>query len=512
MQGFVALAVAGAAVLAGTPANAAEPHFSFTPSFIASTDSATPGTTTYYPSGWLPLGAHVVDGVTHKTRVYFGFDIGGVPRARLSSARLRVIDVAATDCTRPRALEGRPVADFTTANSWNRPPASAGSTVTPVAEAPGCEAVLDFNLTAALDKALQRQQSRLYVEIKVPGGKENKPEYGRYLDQNNFHLDVELTNRPPGTPTKPAYDLDTPCSVGTYYAAYDFTVRADQTDPDAGDMLRTEVEYWPLSDPAAKTSIPTFQGSGGDGVFGFGTIQVGGLAEGGYGWHARTYDQRAYSDWSASCTFVVDHTAPNTPGVSSVDYPENSPTPTGEAGHPGTFVLTADGSDDVVEFLYGSSPFGLSQRVAATQPGGTATIQWAPRGTGLQTLYVASLDRAHLRSPVRAYKMNVRSFGVSAWAAGQVPDPAGSGGSVVTLHFETQVGNGITRIAYSVDGGTQQFAAVGTDGVAEAQTAPLAIGEHTLTYAGQDSTGASHFDPVTTYFYVVAEPAATVDG
>ncbi|MDG6103914.1 hypothetical protein Daura_23655 [Dactylosporangium aurantiacum] len=496
----------------GTSAEAAEPHFSFTPSFIALTDSATPGTTTFYPNGWLPLGAHVVDGATHKTRVYFGFDIGGVPRARLRSAQLRVIDMGATDCSKPRALEGRPVADFTTANSWNRPPASAGSTVTPVAEAPGCEAVINFDLTAGLDKALQRQQRRLYVEIKVPGGKENELAYGRYLDQNNFHLNVELTNTAPRTPTKLTYDGDTDCFAATYYAGTDFTVRADQSDPDAGDALRTEIEYWPLSDPAATTPIQTFQGSGGDGVFGFGTIQIGGLAEAAYGWHARTYDQRAYSAWSAACTFVVDRTVPNTPGVSSTDYPENPPAPTGEVGHPGTFTFTANGSDDVVEFLYGTSPFSLFQRVAADHPGGSATVQWTPRATGVQTLYVASLDRAHLRSPARAYKINVRSYGVNAYPTGQAPDPAGTRAAVVTMHFETQAGNGLTRFAYSIDGGAQQFAPVGADGVTDVQTAPLGFGEHTLTYAGQDSAGTSHYDPITTTFYVLDAPAITSDG
>ncbi|MET7423119.1 hypothetical protein [Dactylosporangium sp. NPDC005555] len=506
--------VAAAAVLAATPASAAEPHFSFTPTFSALTDSATPGTATYYPEGSLPLGAHVVGGVTHKTRVYFGFDIGNVPRARLHAAKLRVIDTGATDCGTPRALEARPVAEFTTANSWNRPPASAGSTVTPVAETPGCQSVLNFDLTDGLDRALKKHQSRLYVEIKVPGGKENKLEFGRYLDQSNYRLNVELTNTPPKTPTKVGYTYGDSgsCAGSTYYAGYDFTVFAEQTDPDAGDALRTEAELWPTGNPSAVTSIPVSQTSGGDGVWGSGYVGIGGLAEGTYAWHARTYDERAYSAWSAPCTFVVDKTAPNAPGVSSVDYPENPPLPTGEAGKPGTFVFTANGSGDVTEFVYGTSRFSLNNRVAADHVGGTATVEWRPWGSGPQTLYVASIDRARLMSVVREYKINVRSYGVNAWRTDQVPDPAGSRGAVVTLHFETQVGNGITRIAYTVDGGAQQYATVGADGVAEGPTVPLPAGQHELTYAGQDSSGASHYDPVTTYFFSVDDPEVTSDG
>ncbi|MGI5237909.1 CBM96 family carbohydrate-binding protein [Dactylosporangium sp. CA-139066] len=512
-KALVVTAVAAAAILAAAPANAAEPHFSFTPSFLAYTDSATPGTTSFYPSGNLPVGANVVDGVTHKTRVYFGFDIGNVQRVRLTTAQLVVRELSATDCTKPRALSARPVAEFTAANTWANPPATSGKAVAAVADSADCASRIRFDLTQALDTALKGGKSRLWIELRVAGGDENKPAFGRYLYQNSYNLEVTLTNTPPKTPTRLTYGDGTACSAGTYYTGYDLSFNADQTDADRNppDALKSEIEYWPLSNPGNVTSLPTNQGSGGDGVFGSAYLPVSQVAEGAYAWHARTYDQRAYSGWSASCPFTVDKTKPNAPTVSSPEYPENPPAPTGEAGHEGTFLFTANGSDDVKEFLYGTSPSSLYNRVPADQLGGAATIQWRPWGSGEQSLYVASLDRAHNLSPVRQYKFNVRTYGVTVWPTGQAPDPAGSRGVVVTLHFTTQVGNGLTKIAYAIDGGAQQFASVGADGVVDAVTTPLAAGEHTLTYSGLDGAGTSHFDSSTT-FYASDEPAVTSDG
>lgn len=511
---FSVVAVAAlTAVLASTPANAAEPHFSLTPSFIAYTDSSTPDSTMFYPSGDLPVGANRVDGVVHTTRVYFAFDIGGVPRVRLQQAKLSLWETAVNDCSQPRALEARPVKAFTSTNTWADPPAPTGKAVPAVAETPGCAAAVSFDLTTALDRVLQDKQSQLWLEVRVSGGKETKPQYGRSFWQNEFHFTVDLTNTPPKTPTKLTYSGDVSCTAGTYYAGYDFTADIDQTDADRNpsDLLSTEVEYWPLTDPAQLTSVPTSQGSGPDGPFGSAYFRVGELAEGEYAWHARTYDSRAYSDWSVPCYFTVDKTKPATPTVSSPEYPENPSAPTGEVGKPGTFLFTANGSADVTGFLYGTSPYSLYDRVPADQLGGAATIRWTPWQSGEQSLYVASVDRAFNVSPPREYKINVRSYDVSAWSISQAPDPAGTRGIVVTLHFTTQAGNGITTIAYAIDGGAQQFATVGANGVVDAVTPPVAAGEHTLVYSGREANGTAHYE-YSTSFYASDEPSVTSDG
>jgi len=76
-----------------------------------------------------------------------------------------------------------------------------------------------------------------------------------------------------------------------------------------------------------------------------------------------------------------------------------------------------------------------------------------------------------------------------------IRDNGGRGRSIGFGSFDHHIVHGRTL------NGAQQFVPVGPDGVAEVPTAPLAAGEHALSYAGQDSTGASHFPPVTTYFF-----------
>ena len=53
--------------------------------------------------------------------------------------------------------------------------------------------------------------------------------------------------------------------------------------------------------------------------------------------------------------------------MSSPEYPENPPNPTG--GQEGTFLFTANGQADVVEFWYGDEPFSMWNRVPADQTG-----------------------------------------------------------------------------------------------------------------------------------------------
>ncbi|HEU5473088.1 MAG TPA: hypothetical protein VFV67_20775 [Actinophytocola sp.] len=76
-------------------------------------------------------------------------------------------------------------------------------------------------------------------------------------------------------------------------------------------------------------------------------------------------------------------TRPGVPTVGSTDYPENNPYPgVGAPGLPGRFTFDANGSADVVGFRYGE--FFASTFVAADRPGGSATVEFAPRGQGTE--------------------------------------------------------------------------------------------------------------------------------
>jgi hypothetical protein len=492
------------ALVGGTalPAHAAEPHYSVTYAFLAYTDSATPDETTYWPDrNDLPVGTTVDDdGVRHTNRTYVAFEIGGMNRARLSSAKLATSEYAVDDCSAQRALSVRPIVPFD-GHTWADPPATAGPAVSMTATGPQCQETVTADLTTALDRALSRGQDKLWLELRVPQRRETDPRYARRV-YDQFRFEVNLTNRPPDKPTElSVWNDDIPCT-DDYTVNQDFSGYALMTDPDRnpGDVLSPEFEFWNTATPAVRTPLSTGISYGAE-VHGVGHVPAGTLPDGRYGWQARTFDTRAYSPWSDTCHFTVDRTAPATaPTVASPEYPENSPAPTGLVWRNGTFLFTAAGVADVVSFEYGLSRWSMS-RVSADQPGGAATVRWAPTTAGEQTLLVRSVDRAGNRSPERAYRINVRDLRVEAYSVAQSADPAG--GTAVRMRFATQAGNGITTVVYQVDGGPEQSVAIGADGVAEPVLGALQAGEHRLQYTGRDAAGTVLTYAYDTAFWVV---------
>ncbi|MBQ1072355.1 hypothetical protein KBX06_04115 [Micromonospora sp. C31] len=512
----VAALVLGAVGLPAGPAAAAEPHHVLTPSFLAYTDSTKPDSAVFHPSGGdIPVGSWRDDVQTvHTSRVYVTFDIGGIYAGRVSKAALVARESRANDCSRARTTTARPTAAFTGENSWSSPPRTIGKAVDATAEGSDCTSWrTTWDLAAALRDALTRGDDKLTTELRIPKRHEGSVFHGRWLETNEFRFEVELTNTAPLKPTR-LYNgnTDTPCGAA-YFARSDFSAYANMTDRDRdpGDSLTPEFEFWPVADPSAVTAMQTAVSSGGDGLSGVGTVPVTSLPDGEYAWHARTYDQRAWSPWSDPCRFLVDRTAPGVPPtVASPEYPENPTSPTGGTDVTGTFLLTAHGVGDVVRFQYGENQWSLYNQVPADQLGGAATIQWRPRGAGAQTLYVVSVDRAGNTSPVRAYTFNVRDRTVTAWSTKQEPDPSGAG-IAVTIRFGTQPGNGVTTVTYRVDGAAEQSVAMGAEGVAEPVIGPLKGGQHTLAYAGRNAAGEALYEQETT-FYVDDAPTVASDG
>lgn len=99
-------------------------------------------------------------------------------------------------------------------------------------------------------------------------------------------------------------------------------------------------------------------------------------------------------------------TTPSSPTVSSTDYPADSTGQvSGGSGVPGSFTFDAHGDTSVVGFLYGRNT--LTDYVPADQPGGTATIQWAPPYTGYEIIQVESVDAAGNTSDEIQYYFDV---------------------------------------------------------------------------------------------------------
>jgi hypothetical protein len=401
----VAMAVTAAVAAPAHATTTADrpPQFSVGPSLYAYTDSAKPDEATYYPDdSQAPVGTWAdEDGGTHVSRVHASFDVGGVNLARLQSATLELPEQYG-DCAGVRDLVVRQTEAFDVV-TWNAPPATKGAAV-PVTPT-DCGARPTADVTALVSRTLAKGGTTLWVQIRVPQGHEADPAYRRTLNFTDVRLQATFTNQAPLKPAKLfQYNDYTPCAAD-FAASSNFSVYASMVDRDRDpyDTLTPEFEYWPVADPAAVVPMSTGIQYGGSGTFGVGDVPGRTLAEGTYGWHARVFDGQAYSPWSASCTFTIDHTAPGVPTVASPDYPENTDEPV-VRGLAGTFLLTANGSADVVGFGYGRDG-SFEGNVTADQPGGAAILTWRPQ-PGRHTLTVWSFDAAGNRSAPRSYVIN----------------------------------------------------------------------------------------------------------
>lgn len=124
-------------------------------------------------------------------------------------------------------------------------------------------------------------------------------------------------------------------------------------------------------------------------------------------WRVRGEDGRASGGWSPWCEIGVDTDAPGVePAVASQEYPENA---WGDGvGRAGTFVLGANGVQDVTAFLYGLNT-NPAIEVRADAAGGSATVRLTPMEEGPNVLSVRSKDAAGKQGPIRSYVFNVRA-------------------------------------------------------------------------------------------------------
>ncbi|MBP2328896.1 hypothetical protein JOF56_009281 [Kibdelosporangium banguiense] len=123
-----------------------------------------------------------------------------------------------------------------------------------------------------------------------------------------------------------------------------------------------------------------------------------------------------FGPYTETCYFTVDVVSPNSPTVSSTDFPDG--VAVRWVGETGSVAFAATG-DDIAGFAYGFSP-ETPLRVAADQQG-KATVPitlWPdqPGGTSgiLQRLYVRTVDRAdNMSSSAPAWEVNAKSRAVS---------------------------------------------------------------------------------------------------
>ncbi|TDQ05016.1 hypothetical protein [Labedaea rhizosphaerae] len=386
-----------ASVLVAPAASATSEHLSTTAESYV--DSAAPSSA--LEPDWdtdLPVGARVIDGMTHLSKSYVTFDLSGVTGVPIASARLTAAEQSVANCKKNRASTQAWLTGTATAPTWDTQPAELVKLPTPVVYDTCTRGSLAWNATTALRQAIRDGRTSVTFVLRLPDTQQADPAFARSYSQ--VSLDVD-TDQPPDTATY--------LSVGgrhcgpdpVYVDTLNPPMSGNTTDPEY-DTLAVRFEWWPTAHPAQKQHLDlTGVSAGGETETYFPADLVENTQ---YTWHMRVSDAYNAGQWSANCSFIPDVTRPSVaPVVSSTDYPRESTGPGhGGSGIPGTFTFTANGVPDVVG--YGWQFDQMSGFVDAPQPGAPVTLQLTPNASGPTQLLVYSYDRAGQRSPAADYR------------------------------------------------------------------------------------------------------------
>ncbi|WP_156076934.1 hypothetical protein [Saccharothrix sp. NRRL B-16314] len=448
---LVAALIGSLAVVPGTAAAAQSPNWATQNSTKwLSTDSRTPDVAV--TTGDARVGSwRDAEGKHHIAKSYFTFDLTRFTGTQLFTASIRTPELAANDCAKPRATEVW-VVEPSDAITWANQPREVVRVAGPTGP-DGCTTPwLNWNVLDVVKQAVAEGRTSLTVAVRVAEEFQGDVAYGR--THNAFAVLNTTFNTPPATPTNLQVEHQPCTGEPMYFAGTRPFVSARASDPDGTYGLDGRLAFWPVDAPDRRVEVRTQGGDRVTGWFPEGMIQDGGT----YAFAARAEDGFANSEWSAPCVFTSDLTAPaKAPTVTSTVYREDGGPPgDGGDGIPGDFTFSADGDQDVVAFDY-SGPGIQGGRVAADQPGGSATVTVTPTTDGPVSIQVSGIDRVGYRSPARTYRYWVRSTAPSVeMPLFEIGEPRD-----VVL---TATQPGATAFVYQLDGGAEQTVPVGEDG------------------------------------------------
>lgn len=352
---------------------------------------------------------YVCAGPCFNSRSYVEMATAGLPGKFIHSATLAVNVLQSHDCADAGPTELWLTGPISAATTWNKQPGwirrqSENNTTNNLQYCPdGNGGYTEFPATDAIKTAAASGWTAVTFALR-----------GKDEANDNFWRRFALTpvlrvwyNSYPNTPDQ----LSTrsgkkyfPCVNGAgrpYIGDAVPWLSARFRDPDQG-MLNARFYWGPVGQPASGSA-----GVAGIPTGGIREVQVpaGAFVDGGtYAWRVQASDSQLYSPMSPSCELTIDRTAPGAPMVSSTDYPPHSSD--GYAGDTGVFTFGANGTGDVVKYVYttdGTDPEVLgSPSVNATSLGGGATVRLTVR-EGENTVRVRSVDRADNPGPVVDY-------------------------------------------------------------------------------------------------------------
>ncbi|WP_433270822.1 LamG-like jellyroll fold domain-containing protein [Actinosynnema sp. CS-041913] len=187
-------------------------------------------------------------------------------------------------------------------------------------------------------------------------------------------------------------------------------------------------------------------------------------------WHLWSGDHQL-SSWAPLCEFEVDTVKPNTPAVSSTDYPATGVH--GTVGRTGTFTFRTNGNTgmngamDVRRYRWSLNNDTATTYTVDVPAGGdgTVTVPITPMKAGTNVLYVSAFDRAGNRSATNAvytFRVAEPAVPLASWrfdeSSGTVAEDNSGGGRPLTLTGGASFASGYEGNALSLDG-TSGYAA-----------------------------------------------------
>ncbi|MBO3747216.1 LamG domain-containing protein [Streptosporangiaceae bacterium NEAU-GS5] len=378
-------------------------------------------------------------------RGYFQMDTSAVKGKHIIQAIFQIKERWTRSCAHPTGVQLWETNAVTDSTTWAGPPARRvqldDATAATGNEGLGCpDSQVEFDATQGVRDAAANNWNTLTLLL-MATNESDQWSWKRFDVNPTIAITYNTVPNAPSAPMVEGHGCFTGSSrpfIGTTTPKMTVNV----SDPDAGTLLDTSFTWAPIDPPTAAGGTVT-QTAVATGSTALVTVPAGKLLDGAtYSFRARATDRVDVSAWSAQCEFTVDSTRPaQPPTVGSTDYP-----PDGEfhggAGQTAPFTFGANGVGDVTAYRYGWADPPTTQ-VAAGSPGGAVTIAATPQSSGLNTLYVRSVDRAGNLSDLTRYVFLAGSPDgpVARWTADD-----GSGASLADV-----TGNGHT---VTLTGGT----------------------------------------------------------
>ncbi|MET9482678.1 FG-GAP-like repeat-containing protein [Streptomyces sp. NPDC006638] len=381
-------------------------------------------TTTYkkYPTSSFYDGANYNSGTT-EARVGYESTTGGLSRsffrlawkssikgATVTKADIRLYETYAWSCS-SREMQVWRTDGISSSTTWNKQPswkeeigrksfANGWSSACP-------DAYVVYDGKSVAQDAANGGWTDFTIGLQA-STEDSSYSWKKFKSEGESAPKIVITyNRKPAEPTSLDISPGTGCDTTKPYASVglsDLTFSAKSSDPD-GDLKYLDFEVWQEgSSTRLYDGNRTVDSSGAasvtlDGADGTASQFVNGKT---YLWAVRALDSSGAASTyappsTANCGFVYDSSAPNSPKITSTDYPEDDGNGTNWStvkfgATAGKFTFSPAGSTDTVKYLYAVNSTNLSKTTPTVSAGGSVTVTIPPLAAGPNVLYAKGAD------------------------------------------------------------------------------------------------------------------------